>query len=63
MNDDEFGQLDIVDPNDPKFFPNFDEFKERVNAIGDKDEKIRDYLIFRRNRLDDIKKSKKEKNG
>lgn len=52
--DTEFSGKDLVNPNSPDWFPNFDIFKRIAHKLADNDEEIKRYLMDRKNRLDSI---------
>lgn len=60
MFDDRYGNVSIVNPNDPDYFSNFDLFKKKVMEIGKRDMETRLYLLSRNNRLNRIKIKKDE---
>lgn len=55
MFDDRYGNVSIINPNDPDYFSNFDLFKKKVMEIENRDMETRLYLLSRKNRLDRIK--------
>lgn len=55
MFDDRYWNMQMVNPNDSDFFPNFDLFKKKVMEMEKRDLETRLYLLSRKNRLDRIK--------
>ena len=60
MFDNRYGNMQMVNPNDSDFFPNFDLFKKKVMEIENRDMETRLYLLSRKNRLNRIKNKKGE---